>query len=55
MASWVLDLNSQEKVQTSLFPVSHDDLNNNEIRQKMKAFQDEQDGKLKTWADLLVR
>ena len=37
----------------SVFPVSHDDLNNNEIRHEMKAFEDELDGKLKSWADLL--
>ena len=53
MASWVLDSNSQEKVWMSVFAVSHDDLNNNEIRHKMKTFQDELDGKLKSWADLL--
>ena len=53
MASWVLDSNSQDKVQTSIFPVSHDDLNNDEIRHKMKAFQDELDGKLKSQADPL--
>ena len=53
MASWVLDLNSQEKVQMSVFLVSHDDLNNDAIRHKMKAFQDELDGRLKSWADPL--
>ena len=47
MASWVLDANSQEKVRTSIFPVSPEDFNNDAVRNRMKAFQEELDTKLK--------
>ena len=47
MASWVLDANSQEKVRTSVFPVSPEDFNNDAVLNRMKAFQEELDTRLK--------